>query len=126
MRHAIINARSAVQASPAHLSVKRNTKPLAVAAFASAARFSFGRQPADRTSSPASGALAIKAPSRFPVKTSTILMSTMPDRPVATQAFKIDKVCIVGGGNAAQAMAALFPFKGIPCNMLVSLPSHPL
>ncbi len=29
------------------------------------------------------------------------------------------KVCIVGGGNAAQAMAALFPAQGIPCNMFV-------
>ncbi|MDT8420058.1 MAG: NAD/NADP octopine/nopaline dehydrogenase family protein [Desulfuromonadales bacterium] len=29
------------------------------------------------------------------------------------------KVCIVGGGNAAQAMAALFPHQGIPCNMFV-------
>lgn len=29
------------------------------------------------------------------------------------------KVCIVGGGNAAQAMAALFPHMGISCNMFV-------
>ncbi len=27
------------------------------------------------------------------------------------------KVCIVGGGNAAHAMAALFPHLGIPCNL---------
>jgi hypothetical protein len=29
------------------------------------------------------------------------------------------RVCIVGGGNAAQAMAALFPHSGITCNMYV-------
>lgn len=33
--------------------------------------------------------------------------------------FKIEKILIVGGGNAAHAMAALFPHKGFACNMLV-------
>ena len=41
---------------------------------------------------------------------------------IATETINTDgplKVCIVGGGNAAQAMAALFPHLGIPCNMFV-------
>lgn len=37
----------------------------------------------------------------------------------STDANKPIKVCIVGGGNAAQAMAALFPHNGISCNMFV-------
>eukprot|EP00798_Chlamydomonas_sp_ICE-L_P017605 gene17605-23938_t len=44
----------------------------------------------------------------------------MPDPSAVAEAFKLRKVCIVGGGNAAHAMAALFPFKGIPCNMLAT------
>ena len=36
-----------------------------------------------------------------------------------TNPNKLLKVCIVGGGNAAQAMAALFPARGISCNMFV-------
>jgi len=34
--------------------------------------------------------------------------------------FKIEKILIVGGGNAAHAMAALFPSRGLKTNMLAN------